>query len=357
MFESQSQPSIAMKDLAVLAGCSVNTVSLALRNSHRISTATRERVMRLAKKHGYRPNPLVSALVSSRRQAAPAQTLAVLTKFDAPLFPDIGNVPLFCSQLLEGIYQKATELGFHLEEFPVLLPHSPDPARLTRILQARGIRGVFLFPSGDIATAFPDLDWQHFAVVAAGFHSKHLKLHRTATDQASAMEISLQKLQERGIRRIALALTRTLDPRLGYAASGRYFVWQNSLPEADRIPILPVDCEFPSEEQFEKWILTNRPEAVFLIHDYCVDFLNEIARKHGIRPLPILLTQTLRRDCCRADPQILNLGRTSMSVLARELFLNHYGLPAVPEVTLVGSAWHEPEDRPSTQAAESVSVL
>lgn len=47
---------ITLKDIAEQSGCSKNTVSLALRNSKRISEATRKQIHRIAKKLGYIPN-------------------------------------------------------------------------------------------------------------------------------------------------------------------------------------------------------------------------------------------------------------------------------------------------------------
>ena len=48
--------SATLRDIAEQAGCSANTASLALRNSRRISDATRKRIHRIAKKLGYIPN-------------------------------------------------------------------------------------------------------------------------------------------------------------------------------------------------------------------------------------------------------------------------------------------------------------
>jgi len=51
----------SLAELAKLAGTSKATVSLALRDHHKISEATRKRIQELAKIHGYRVNPMVSA--------------------------------------------------------------------------------------------------------------------------------------------------------------------------------------------------------------------------------------------------------------------------------------------------------
>ena len=65
-----------MKHVAAAAGVSVMTVSLALRRVPSIPAETRERVLAVAEKLGYRRNPLVAALMADlrgRRRPAAAQ--------------------------------------------------------------------------------------------------------------------------------------------------------------------------------------------------------------------------------------------------------------------------------------------
>lgn len=54
-----SQKPITIKDLAEQLNISVSTVSRALKDNHEISEKTRKAVQDLAKKVGYKPNPLL----------------------------------------------------------------------------------------------------------------------------------------------------------------------------------------------------------------------------------------------------------------------------------------------------------
>src|SRR5258708_13406609 len=75
-------PSLAL--IANKAGFSVSAVSLALRDSGRISEKTKSHVRRVASKLGYAPSPLVSAFMSHlRRKGGPAvhETIAYLFPF------------------------------------------------------------------------------------------------------------------------------------------------------------------------------------------------------------------------------------------------------------------------------------
>src|SRR6266536_5394470 len=55
-----------LEDVARLAGVSRNTVSLAIRDSPRVKVETRERVMRIVRETGYRPNFAARALAGRR---------------------------------------------------------------------------------------------------------------------------------------------------------------------------------------------------------------------------------------------------------------------------------------------------
>lgn len=55
---------VRLKDIAEKTGYSVNTVSLALRDSARLSKETRQKIQEIAKKLNYRPNQIAKSLVS-----------------------------------------------------------------------------------------------------------------------------------------------------------------------------------------------------------------------------------------------------------------------------------------------------
>ena len=54
---------VTLKDIAEKVGCSINTVSLALKDSPRISEATRRRVTEVASDLNYASNNMARALV------------------------------------------------------------------------------------------------------------------------------------------------------------------------------------------------------------------------------------------------------------------------------------------------------
>jgi hypothetical protein len=72
---------VSLHDVALRAGVSVSTVSLALSGQGRLSPATRERVTRCATELGYVRDPVVASLAAGRfRHAGKAMIVAALTR-------------------------------------------------------------------------------------------------------------------------------------------------------------------------------------------------------------------------------------------------------------------------------------
>ena len=57
---------VTIKDIARMAGVSVTTVSRALNDAPEISGETRERIMEICRREGYRTNLLARSLISNR---------------------------------------------------------------------------------------------------------------------------------------------------------------------------------------------------------------------------------------------------------------------------------------------------
>lgn len=94
---------------------SVQTVSLALRHHPSISAATRERIHALAIRLGYRPDPVLQALVAYRsKQAVPIfhGSLAYISAWrDDAEWQHLGTY----RQYYESARERASELGYQLE--------------------------------------------------------------------------------------------------------------------------------------------------------------------------------------------------------------------------------------------------
>lgn len=91
---------IRLKDIAEATGFSVNTVSLAIRGSHRIPSETRDRILADAKRQGYLPNQVARSLVSRA------------TKTIGIIIPDVMNPTLTSSAL--SLERQLAAAGFSM---------------------------------------------------------------------------------------------------------------------------------------------------------------------------------------------------------------------------------------------------
>ena len=131
---------VSMNDVAREAGVSKNTVSLALRRDPQIPEKTRSRIARIARRMGYRRNPVVGELMARLHAGGDRRFQSTLALVNAnqsrSALSHHPTIPVF----VRGCRKRAAELGYQLDVFWM---HEPGmtAARLIQIFRARGIPG------------------------------------------------------------------------------------------------------------------------------------------------------------------------------------------------------------------------
>ena len=202
-----------LQDIARAAGVSAMTVSRALKNSPLQRPETCRRIQNIARDMGWRPNPLVSALMSHlgrQHQVRSTVNLAILD----PRSEDYTANGLY----VIGAKRQAAELGYAIEVFPYK-PRATSPARLRDILLARGVRGVVLMP---VPTALSEIafDFTGFAAVTIGYSVASPVLPRVANDIQNTVYTALRHLESRGYQRVGLIMADDANRRMLYLYSG-----------------------------------------------------------------------------------------------------------------------------------------
>lgn len=331
MKKSDAAPSgrITLRQIARAARVSLMTVSYALRDRPEVSAAERARVQQIARKLGYRPDPLLTHLMQhlrSHRKVKTTANLAVLTTLDAN----------FVRRLLEGASVRAERLGYHLDRID-LKPFLDNPRSLTRMLQSRGVSGVLLAPASDPASYRTLLDWSQFASVAMTYSIFEPHVHRVVTHHFDNALTAFSLLREKGFRRIGLAMTGDMEWRANHSYSGAYFRLAHD--GLTTFPALLLDQ--PSPKAIRQWFSRHKPEAVVATN---ANHLTEIIRpcltaRDCKRVAFICLDHDRTHPISGIDQIFETIGSHAIDGLVAQLHRNERGLPANPTVTMVEGRW------------------
>jgi LacI family transcriptional regulator len=261
-----------LADIGTKVGVSAATVSMALRNNPRISLQTRTLVRKAAKSLGYRPDPLLSALVARRGRGQGARTFSNLAVLVDDRWELQGGAHEWLDPALEGMRSACLHLGYGMDvlylEKDLGGLNKPD-----RLLYARGIRGLIL-PSLLEGHLKLKLDWDRYAVVTLGSPPSNLAFHRVGTDFYAGMGVVCTKLAKLGYRRVGLAHSYRME-------SSHRFEWLASLSKEIHVTpkrLDPVPPHLPvrfSKESYLRWIKKHKPECVISSEPKSYTYLKE----------------------------------------------------------------------------------
>ena len=327
-----------MSVLARELGLSESTVSRALRGDRRIGEATRGRVRELAEKSGYRPNPLVSALMASRRKvggSGEVDTVALVTDYQGKGSWREKDV---CLWEYEGVCLRAEELGFRVEEF-ALADYGFDGAKLVRTLAARGIRGVLLGFSRERANK-TELPLEGFSVAGLSTYFREVPVDRANFHGLFNVRLALAEMRALGFRRTGLVVPDFNNRVSGYLWSGGALDWQRSLAKPERCaPFLPESED--AEEAFGKWLAKEKPDSIVVYKLPVRSWLS----KRGLRvPDDIAVGHLFRTREEMAggmgiDGNLQLVGAAAFDLVVEGLNTNRSGVPEHPKEVLIRGKW------------------
>lgn len=331
-----------MKDVAERAGVARSTVSMALRDDTSIPAATRRRIQKLAEEMGYRPNPLVSALMAGLRTGRKEirhLPLAYVSSFSEEEERTIATL----NEFRQGAREHAARLGYSFDDFRIDR-QTITPDRLRGILQARGIPGFILAPIPHPLSEF-EFDWSSFAAVAIGHSLKRPQLHRVVHHQYHGMILALENLRRLGFRRPGLVLTSDLDRRVDHNWTAAFLLTQMPPFEAGKTPLLIA--ENLTKETFGEWFKRNRPDAIITVFPQVAEWLPSL----GVSVPGDVGFVSLDRSPGMRWPGIDQNSRlvaaAAVDLLVEQLYHNRYGLPETPKTVLIEGRWVDPEADPS----------
>ncbi|MGE9289340.1 MAG: LacI family DNA-binding transcriptional regulator [Puniceicoccales bacterium] len=328
---------VTMKSIAERAGVSVMTVSLALRNSARISDATKQRVLELAKSMGFKPDPALGALIAYRNSQQSSSFLGTAVYLNNTDRPSIVEDASIHQNFFTGARERGKELGYHVEEF-WLNSKGMTRERASDILSVRGIQGVFVGPQPQAHESL-QLDWSRFTGIRLGHTLESPQLHTVAANQYLAVNLCFRELCKLGYSRIGLAISGEQDDRTQNRYTAAYLAMQLRLPE--ELPRIPVFIGKGSFDDFNHWMTQWQPDALIGPWEDTLEHLKLMKLRPGPDigfAFPFIVSGPLQDFACAGVEQTL-IGEAAMSHLNSLLMQNEVGIPERPHSLMLDPVW------------------
>lgn len=309
---------------------------MALKKHPGIPEETRLRVEAAAKKLGYAPDPMLSALASYRTGLRPTNfhgTIAwLVNSSNGYNWRSIGHRAAYHA----GAKQAAALHGFKVEVFDLAERHM-NTERMASIFQARNIACVLLCPQ-PAADTEAEFTWDHFSIVTFGFTLRSPRLHTVAPDYFRATKETLNRLVGLGYRRIGFAMDENHLERTNYNYLGGYLAARAVTPCAN---IPPLTGALPDQPRFKAWLEKHRPDAII-----GGDYIHLLLEDLGYSPpvdigfaCPCLANRNTNLSGMWEDSP--NIGVAAVNALVSAYVRGERGVPVVPQSIHIEGLWHK----------------
>lgn len=347
-----------MREIAKACGCNDSTVSRALSNKPVVAPATRQRILGIAKKMGWKPNFLASAYMAhfrSTRTPKYQANLAYVISFTAhelAPFRDVqrpGDLPHFMRLIIKGAEERAAALGFKLETI-WLRDFGFNFDRLARMLKTRGIPGVVLHGGSLAADAFCAFDCDSFALATWGYSVTEPRMHRAAFDWNQGTQMTLRNIRQRGYRRIALIISNRFDKLTNRTlASTFYYAEKHPSEKESLMSLVFPEAEPGAKKMIKAWVRQHAPDVI----------IGTVEARQAVEEMGWRIPE----DVAFVTPHQSSLwpkmggldqlpevtGANAIDLVSAQLNRNEWGLPALPKLLLNEGRWVEGQSIPSRE--------
>lgn len=346
----QMNPQPSIREIAREAGFSTWSVSRALNERDGIAPATRASILDIARRLGYRPNPLVSAVMARNRSCRDRVVYNGNLAIVSACRPDRQPLP-FHERTIHAACDRASELGFRMETF-LLGESGLTVSRLNQILLARGIHGILDLPWNE-PRDLSGLDWSLFSAARMVYSWGSPELNVVSPDYHLQFLQALYRLDDMGYRRIGLCLYLQNDQRVLYKWEAAFLLFQSLLPEARRIPALLQPDKDPA--RFYDWLGRWDPDLVVSYSHRPLSWLRRsgcrVPEERGFFSLNIDAGES---DCAGLDLNPALVGKVATDTLVAQIHRNEKGLCSEPfQISVPGKFRYGPTLRPGGEGGDS----
>ncbi len=278
-------------DIAKAAGVSVATVSRALRGRDEVVPEVRERILKIARELGYRPNRLAKALSMGK------------TFLIGLVVPRPAENP-FYSSLIEAIFCACREVGYQAMTIMVDLLSEDSLAEAALQLEEHQVDGLLLFSSSMHLDAYmAKRDENSPPMIAIGPPSD-FRGSMVRADEERAARILVQHLRELGHERIAF-----LGPTSSICSGSRQAGYLAAMAEAGLTPQM-IECDAhisgPAHVLPDLLQSDDRPTALMCFNDFMALGALAAVQRAGLQ---------VPQDCSVAGFDNLTIGAHAVPAL------------------------------------------
>ena len=340
---------VTLKDIADRLNVSRTTVSLALKDSHRISEAQRKKIQTAAKEMGYAPDPFLSGLVAYRRKNTLLHYQGTLAWIRHWHVPESLLKSEYYRELWRGACQTAKNYGYVIEEF--CWDKSFSAKRYEQILLARGIHGILIPPHRHVPN-WDNFDWSKFSVIRFGMSVPLPDTNLVTPDGFRAVAMAIHRIHQYGYKRIGF-IVGEFDRMLGGNFCGGFLSAQSYLQLTPAIPPLVTSadsyCLNPNRENqvLKRWLKQHKPDAILTTEGQLTEQLRQIDYRV---PKDVAVASVSVHDTeidTGIDQHVETVGRIGVEMLVKQINVNERGEPSDPCRILVESHWQDGKSLPS----------
>jgi DNA-binding LacI/PurR family transcriptional regulator len=322
---------VGLREIAGAADLSVMAVSLALRDSPKISAATRERVRQLARELGYQPDPELSRLMRHLRSSRTLSGTTGLAIVD--FYPAGYEEHDYNQSIRESALRRAQQLGLG-----VTMIHGADyklnVRSMLNVVRNRGLEGAILLPPVVPLALDPAIAWNGISVVATSNSILSPHFHCVVPNQFANMMRLIETVQAQGFRRICGIFDEHFDERTAHHFTAA-LTWHH---HGSRILVLPKSLQPAARRELvESWVAKHRPDLVFAQSADAVGWAeSHVKRKRPQRePEIVALSAPSHGDFSYIDENPELVGSGAVDLLAGMMYYHETGIPSHPRTTMI----------------------
>lgn len=318
-------PAVNLKQLAKILNLSISTVSKALRDSHEIGDATKERVLAKAKEMDYTPNPFASGLRRNK-----SKTVAVIV-------PEVANN--YFSLAINGIESIAQENDYHVL---IYLTHEDiDKEKgIMKHLENKRVDGVLMSVTMNTSNQTHLSDFQQKGIPIVFFDRvcNEIETAKITTDDFISGINATNHLIENGCKDIAFLSLGDEISIMQKRKSGFLEALEKNNIKSKTERIIKCGNDDEANYQLIKKILSskNRPDGIFasveklaiITYQVCKDLNINIPKDLKIICFSNLETASLLSPSLSTITQpAFNIGKTAAEVMFKYLDKNKTYIP------------------------------